>query len=145
MKFHPEKCTVLHIRINRRNVIKSCYTLHGYIPEAVESGKYLGVTQSNDLSWKIHVEAIAAKASNTLGFLRRNLQECSQSQRNYLYRNGEANFRVCFFFMGYLPGRRHLQTGTGAEMDSSFCAQQLPRQAARICHQDGSRPELGSI
>ena len=41
--------------------------------DAVESGKYLGVTLTNDLSWKNHVEATAAKASKTLDFLRRNL------------------------------------------------------------------------
>lgn len=70
MKFHPEKCTVLHISTNRRNVRNSSYTLHDHVLEEVESGKYLGVTLTSDLSWRTHVEATAAKASKTLGFLR---------------------------------------------------------------------------
>ena len=43
MKFHPDKCNVLHVT-NRRNPIETSYNLHGHTLEAVTSAKYLGVT-----------------------------------------------------------------------------------------------------
>ena len=58
---------------NKRFDRQKEYRLHGHTLEVVDNGKYLGVTISNDLSWHRHVDAVAAKASRTLGFLRRNL------------------------------------------------------------------------
>jgi hypothetical protein len=66
MSFHPAKCTVIHISTNRRNVIDTRYFLHGHRLEVVDSRKYLGVTLSEDLSWRKHVEATSSKASRTL-------------------------------------------------------------------------------
>ena len=51
----------------------------------VDSGKYLGVNISHDLSWHTHVNATAAKASKTLGFLRRNLSECTKEVKETAY------------------------------------------------------------
>ena len=48
MCFHPEKCTVMRIS-NKRNTLQTTYTLHGHQLEVVDSGKYLGVTISQDL------------------------------------------------------------------------------------------------
>ena len=62
MKFHLEKCKVLHIGTNRRNTKEYNYTLHDHTLEAVESGKYLGVTLTNNLSWKNNVEAVCTAA-----------------------------------------------------------------------------------
>ena len=50
MKFHPEKCSVLHIGTDRRNTKEYTYTLHEHTLDAIERGKYLGVTLTNDLS-----------------------------------------------------------------------------------------------
>lgn len=61
---------------NKRHEIQTTYSLHGQTLEVVDSGKYLGVTISDDLSWQKHVDTVAAKASRTQGFLRRNLGEC---------------------------------------------------------------------
>ena len=61
---------------NKRHEIQTTYSLHGQTLEVVDSGKYLGVTISDDLSWHKHVDTVAAKASRTQGFLRRNLGEC---------------------------------------------------------------------
>ena len=81
MKFHPEKCQVIRININKRFE----YRLHGHTLEVVDSGKYLGVHLTNDLTWHKHVDATVAKASKTLGFLRRNLSECTTHVKSAAY------------------------------------------------------------
>ena len=47
--------------------------------------KYLGVTLSEDLSWTPHEDNTAAKASRTLGFLRRNMSHCTDQVRERTY------------------------------------------------------------
>lgn len=42
------------------------------------------VVLSDDLSWHKHVDVVAAKASGTLGFLRRNLGECAMEIKSSL-------------------------------------------------------------
>ena len=85
MNFHPEKCQVIRICTNKRFRRETTYTLHGHILEAVESAKYLGVTIGEDLQWKTHIDNITAKASRTVGFLRRNLYNCTKEVREATY------------------------------------------------------------
>ncbi|MCG8035005.1 MAG: reverse transcriptase family protein, partial [Candidatus Thiodiazotropha taylori] len=85
MKFHPEKCQVIRINLNKRFESQSSYSLHGHKLEVVDSAKYLGVHLSNDLTWHKHVDATVAKASKTLGFLRRNLSECTKPVKSAAY------------------------------------------------------------
>ena len=77
MSFHPEKCTVIRIS-NKRQPLQTNYKLHGHNLEVVPSGKYLGVTISEDLRWTNHIHSTVGKANRTLGFLRRNLSRCRQ-------------------------------------------------------------------
>ena len=85
MSFHPEKCKVIHFCSNPRYRRRRQYTLHGHILESVDSAKYLGVHVSQDMGWQTHVNKTAAKASSTLGFLRRNLYSCTQDVRERTY------------------------------------------------------------
>jgi hypothetical protein len=85
MKFHPEKCQVISICTNKRFQQQTSYMLHGHILETVDSAKYLGVSISEDLSPKTHVDNVTAKASKTLGFLRRNLHNCTKEVRETTY------------------------------------------------------------
>ena len=48
------------------------YTLHQQRLEQVQPAKYLGITITDDLDWGQHISEISAKATKTLGFLRRN-------------------------------------------------------------------------
>ncbi|KAK3087936.1 hypothetical protein FSP39_012625 [Pinctada imbricata] len=75
MMFHPEKCTTINIT-KKRSPIHTGYRLHGHTLESVPGGKYLGVYISKDLSWNSHIQQTAAKATRSVGFLRRNLRGC---------------------------------------------------------------------
>ena len=99
MSFHPEKCQVIHICSNPRYRQRRQYTLHGHILESVDSAKYLGVHLSQDMTWQTHVNRTAAKASSTLGFLRRNLHSC----RKNLQHVHTANAELCLCCVGPLP------------------------------------------
>ena len=61
------------------------YTLHGHSLEVVDSGKYLGLTITKDMSWSKHINQITGKASRTLGFLRRNLGRCNTTTKATAY------------------------------------------------------------
>jgi len=84
MSFNPSKCEVIHIS-KKRHPIKSEYLIHGQKLVPVKEGKYLGVTISDNLSWKPHVAAATRKANNSLGFLRRNLSSCPPSVKARTY------------------------------------------------------------
>ena len=77
VEFHSQKCTDIYV-IRKQRSIEHKYLFHGQTLEAVQSGKYLGVTLHNKLNWTEHMLVcnIQAKSSKTLGFLRRNLQGC---------------------------------------------------------------------
>ena len=45
------------------------YTLQGELVPKVATYKYLGVHINNQLNWNDHLNAVAAKANQTLGFL----------------------------------------------------------------------------
>ncbi|XP_072037653.1 uncharacterized protein [Amphiura filiformis] len=49
------------------------------------STKYLGVTISSDLTWSKHIANIRAKASRTLGLIRRNLGPCDRTVKEKAY------------------------------------------------------------
>ena len=85
MKFHPEKCQVIRINTNKRFERQSNYKLHGHKLEVVDSEKYLGVNMISDLSWHTHIDATTTNASRTLGFLRRNLSECTKQVKSAAY------------------------------------------------------------
>ncbi|XP_072030819.1 uncharacterized protein [Amphiura filiformis] len=61
------------------------YCVSNQIIEKTESHKYLGVTISNDLSFKQHISNIRTKALNTLGIIRRNLGPCSKDVKLKAY------------------------------------------------------------
>ena len=84
MQFHPDKCQVLRITNKRKPIIFN-YTLHDHILATVTQAKYLGVTITNDLNWKQHVENIIKSANKALGFLRRNLRINSVKAKEQAY------------------------------------------------------------
>ena len=85
MQFHPEKCILITVYINKRPRKNTLYILHGHVLDPVVCSKYLGVSIIEDLTWKKHVDNTAAKASRTLGFLHRNLSDCQKEARSTAY------------------------------------------------------------
>ena len=55
MSLNPLKCEVIRIS-KKRTQITGSYTIHGHQLATVKSGKYLGVTFTDNLSWNAHVE-----------------------------------------------------------------------------------------
>ena len=71
MEFNPSKCQAIHIT-RFKNTISTQYTLHNCILESVSSAKYLNRSSK--------------KANNTLGFLRRNIKNHSESLKSSAYK-----------------------------------------------------------
>ena len=85
MQIHPQKCTVIRINPNRRRLINTSYQIHCHTLEVEDSSKYLGVTISEDLNWKKHIDDTVNKANKTLGFVWRNLSDCSAPVKSAAY------------------------------------------------------------
>ena len=85
MQFYPQKCTVIRINQKRWRLINTNYQIHGHTLEVVDSSKYLGVTISQDLTWRNHIDNTVNKANKTLGFVRRNLSDCSAPVKSAAY------------------------------------------------------------
>ena len=70
MKFHPDKCKVMHIGHNNK---KRNYFISGQQIKKVEEEKDLGVLISDDLKSKKHVAKTAKKANQLLGMIKRTM------------------------------------------------------------------------
>ena len=83
-EFHPDKCKMLRVT-NKRKTINHKYHIHGHELENVSEAKYLGVTLTNNMSWKSHIQKIASKANKCRLFLQRNLPKCSAETKLRCY------------------------------------------------------------
>lgn len=68
--FNPSNCEGVSIT-KRRNPIQVNYKIHSHDFTTAKTGKCLGITISDDRSWKAHVNAITKKANNSLFLLSR--------------------------------------------------------------------------
>ena len=84
MAFNATKCHVMTIH-RGRNALSHMYELCGVFLSHVTQEKYLGVLISNNLSWEPHISSTASKASQKLGFLKRNLINCPPELKRLAY------------------------------------------------------------
>ena len=84
MAFNPEKCTVIHITHNKKQVVTN-YQLHGHTLETELSSKYHDITISEDLKCNTHVNNIATRVNISLEFIRRNLKACKPPIKTAAY------------------------------------------------------------
>ena len=84
MQFNAKKCYTMHVHRKSSPIIHD-YTMGGQRLSTASSQPYLGVEIHEKLSWKPHIRSVAAKASRTLGFIRRNLSRCTPSVKQQAY------------------------------------------------------------
>ena len=70
---------------NSLNKKRFDYTMNGEILETVKHHPYLGVELSDNLKYNTHIDNITGKASQTLGFIKRNLKSCPSSVKDRAY------------------------------------------------------------
>ena len=87
MSFNAKKCQVIRITPKNRPPLPTTYKLHGHTLDTVDASKYLGATISNNLTWDRHIDNTIGKGNidntigkgnKTLGFIRRNLKDCTK-------------------------------------------------------------------
>ena len=81
MEFNSDICEVVRVT-KKKNPIIFPYKLHNEELKSTENAKYLGVTISNDINWKSHIENMTSKAYNTLKFILKNSDKQSENKRN---------------------------------------------------------------
>ena len=75
MRFNATKCYVMSLHRQQKPLTKF-YQLNGEILQQVSENPYLGLIIRDDLQWSSHINKMCAKASQSLGFIRRNLRHC---------------------------------------------------------------------
>ena len=84
MKFNLNKCFVLKVT-NARKPKSHSYILNNTKLTETDSHTYLGVELSKNLKWNKHVDRVTAKSNRTLGFIKRNLNKCTEDIKSLAY------------------------------------------------------------
>ena len=85
MEFNPDKCEVIRIT-KKKNIINFPYKLHNIELKTTDKAKYLGLTISNDFTWKNHINDISTKANNSLKFIKRNVKTNNKQIKETTYK-----------------------------------------------------------
>ena len=93
MEFNVDKCFVMH-STHSKHKIQHQYTLHNHTLIPVKHSKYLGVTLSDDLTWRTHISNVVGDASRTLNFLRRTLRIVSQNTKALAYKATHSKHKI---------------------------------------------------
>ncbi|XP_052818036.1 uncharacterized protein LOC128244061 [Mya arenaria] len=134
MSFNPTKCTIIRIAPRCRKIIDTKYSHHCHTLEVVDAIKYLGVTITESLTWENKIVNIPSKANRTLGFLRRNLRECTPPVK-------EASYMAMV-----RPSLENAATGWDPHQQNNIKAiEQVQRRAAHFVFNDCSTKTPGCV
>ena len=134
MRFNPTKRVVLRISNKKKPTRKTDYQLHGHILEVVDASKYLGVTLTEDLSWDKHIQNTVSKANRTVGFLLRNLSDCTPTVK-------ASTFKIMV-----LPIFEYASPVWDPHLQANIKAfEQVQRRAARYVFNDFSTRTPGCV
>ncbi len=86
MGFNVDKCNSLTLSLKRK-LIEKTYILNNQHLERVNSSKYMEITISKNLNWKVHINNIAAKANKTSTFVHRNTKHCPTKVQTQCYKS----------------------------------------------------------
>jgi len=84
MSFHPSKCYTISIGL-KKNAHHHSYTMLNETLEHTDSITYLGIKINKHLNWDDHINHITSKASKSLGYITRNLQQCPPEVKSQAY------------------------------------------------------------
>ena len=84
MRFNTAKCHVMSVNKGQHRKAYF-YQLNNAVLKSVEQEKYLGVIIHQDMDWRPHIQAASLKASQQLGFIKRNLKGCPQELKRLAY------------------------------------------------------------
>jgi len=84
MKFNVNKCVVLCCT-RLPSSQQPIYSLESNLLQPVSDHLFLGIMLDSKLSFSTQIRYAAAKATNTLNFIRRNLYKCSQPTKAKAY------------------------------------------------------------
>ena len=135
MEFHPDKCQILTIPAGKSPILHS-YHLHNVTLQRPPDGaiKYLGITIQSDLKWHKHVRSITAKASRTLGVVRRNVRVPDRDVRERAYKTlvrPQVEFASSVWDLPRNRGQSAIRQSTLAHQ-----VEMVQRRAARfVCNQ----------
>ena len=85
MTFNSSKCFVMHMS-HKKNPWLTTYIMQDVPLQSSITQKYLGVEETSNLDWNIHINTITTKANKTLGLLRRHLGCCSPATKETAYK-----------------------------------------------------------
>ena len=86
MEFNPGKCTAIRVMPKKTKLARNTsYTVHNKMLETSDTSRYLGVSITNNLTWSRHTAITAGKANGVLGFLLRNINDCSTKVKAISY------------------------------------------------------------
>lgn len=84
MSLNKQKCKIMCFT-RKQHISSHSYIIDDYPLSYASSYKYLGIHFTPNLSWSHHITTICAKASKSLGYLRRNLHSCPSHVRQLAY------------------------------------------------------------
>jgi hypothetical protein len=84
IKFNEKKCKVMHFGKNNPN---HEYKINEYILEKTQSEKDLGITITNDLNWKSHINNAINKANRQLGLIKHSFKYLNETTGKLLYKS----------------------------------------------------------
>ncbi|WAR21546.1 LOW QUALITY PROTEIN: hypothetical protein MAR_015520, partial [Mya arenaria] len=84
--FNVDKCHFMHVSKSRKIVVTD-NTLHNEPLTRVQQATYLGLELLANISWTPHINKITGKASQSLGFLRRNFHSVKPETKATAYKS----------------------------------------------------------